>query len=111
LICGIGFRILSDFGFSNYYDPEKHLKTWCGSPPYAAPELFEGREYTGPEVDIWVRKRVQLEDGFNALNSCCHAHKRMLYYTHASFNTLCYFYCYISGMRHSIDNSYFSLSH
>ena len=52
------FRFLSDFGFSNYYDPKKHLKTWCGSPPYAAPELFEGREYTGPEVDIWVRKRV-----------------------------------------------------
>lgn len=44
-----------DFGFSNYFDVNGHLKTWCGSPPYAAPELFEGREYVGPEVDIWVR--------------------------------------------------------
>lgn len=43
-----------DFGFSNYYDPGSNLKTWCGSPPYAAPELFEGRAYTGPAVDIWV---------------------------------------------------------
>ena len=31
------------------------LNTWCGSPSYAAPEIFEGREYIGPEVDIWVR--------------------------------------------------------
>ncbi|XP_078593006.1 serine/threonine-protein kinase SIK3-like isoform X1 [Branchiostoma floridae x Branchiostoma japonicum] len=44
---------LADFGFSNHFTPGHPLKTWCGSPPYAAPELFEGKEYMGPEVDIW----------------------------------------------------------
>lgn len=45
---------IADFGFSNYYTPGGHLSTWCGSPPYAAPEVFEGKKYTGPEIDIWV---------------------------------------------------------
>ncbi|XP_071749104.1 serine/threonine-protein kinase SIK3 [Lepeophtheirus salmonis] len=44
---------LADFGFSNYYSPGHLLSTWCGSPPYAAPELFEGKEYIGPKADIW----------------------------------------------------------
>jgi len=44
---------IADFGFSNYFDPDSKLDTFCGSPPYAAPELFQGRRYTGPEVDIW----------------------------------------------------------
>ena len=29
------------------------MHTWCGSPPYACPELFLGKEYFGPEVDVW----------------------------------------------------------
>ena len=45
----------ADFGFSNFYNPGDNLSTGCGSPPYAAPELFEGKEYDPPKVDIWVR--------------------------------------------------------
>ncbi|XP_067011544.1 serine/threonine-protein kinase SIK2 isoform X2 [Anabrus simplex] len=44
---------IADFGFSNHYTPGEQLATWCGSPPYAAPEVFEGKKYTGPEIDIW----------------------------------------------------------
>uniref|UniRef100_A0A672LXJ4 non-specific serine/threonine protein kinase n=1 Tax=Sinocyclocheilus grahami TaxID=75366 RepID=A0A672LXJ4_SINGR len=44
---------IADFGFSNLFSRGQMLKTWCGSPPYAAPELFEGKEYDGPKVDIW----------------------------------------------------------
>ncbi|XP_050557704.1 mucin-17 isoform X2 [Spodoptera frugiperda] len=44
---------LADFGFSNEYTAGSPLATWCGSPPYAAPELFEGRQYDGPKADIW----------------------------------------------------------
>ncbi|XP_045487243.1 uncharacterized protein LOC110996175 isoform X3 [Pieris rapae] len=44
---------LADFGFSNEYTSGSPLSTWCGSPPYAAPELFEGRQYDGPKADIW----------------------------------------------------------
>ncbi|XP_037969831.2 serine/threonine-protein kinase SIK2 [Plutella xylostella] len=44
---------IADFGFSNYYARGSLLATWCGSPPYAAPEVFEGKRYTGPEIDIW----------------------------------------------------------
>ena len=46
---------IADFGFSNYYKADGHLATWCGSPPYAAPEVFEGKKYCGPEIDVWVR--------------------------------------------------------
>uniref|UniRef100_A0A8C1Z0H3 non-specific serine/threonine protein kinase n=1 Tax=Cyprinus carpio TaxID=7962 RepID=A0A8C1Z0H3_CYPCA len=44
---------LADFGFGNFYNSGEPLSTWCGSPPYAAPEVFEGKEYEGPQLDIW----------------------------------------------------------
>ncbi|XP_036091355.1 serine/threonine-protein kinase MARK1 isoform X3 [Rousettus aegyptiacus] len=44
---------IADFGFSNEFTVGSKLDTFCGSPPYAAPELFQGKRYDGPEVDVW----------------------------------------------------------
>lgn len=42
-----------DFGLSNEIKDGAFLKTSCGSPNYAAPEVIKGSLYTGPEVDVW----------------------------------------------------------
>ncbi|XP_071553463.1 MAP/microtubule affinity-regulating kinase 3-like [Temnothorax nylanderi] len=42
-----------DFGLSNIYASDDPLRTHCGSPEYAAPELFVVGKRYGPEVDIW----------------------------------------------------------
>ncbi|XP_036380035.1 serine/threonine-protein kinase SIK2a [Megalops cyprinoides] len=44
---------IADFGFGNFFQPGEPLATWCGSPPYAAPEVFEGQQYEGTQLDIW----------------------------------------------------------
>jgi len=42
-----------DFGLSNTYKNNELLKTACGSPFYAAPEMIKGEKYNGDKVDIW----------------------------------------------------------
>ena len=42
-----------DFGLSHEYDENSLLKTKCGSPSYAAPELIKGKLYDGFKTDIW----------------------------------------------------------
>ncbi|TVU12937.1 hypothetical protein EJB05_46613, partial [Eragrostis curvula] len=44
---------VADFGFSKLFRYSKVLSTCCGSREYAAPELHDGRQYIGPEVDVW----------------------------------------------------------
>ncbi|VDK24271.1 unnamed protein product, partial [Taenia asiatica] len=44
---------VADFGLANVFTPDQKLSTFCGSPPYAAPELFLGIRYHGPGVDVW----------------------------------------------------------
>mmetsp|Transcript_12520 Transcript_12520/g.38228 ORF Transcript_12520/g.38228 Transcript_12520/m.38228 type:complete len:487 (-) Transcript_12520:2377-3837(-) len=44
---------IADFGLSNIMHDGCFLKTSCGSPNYAAPEVISGKLYAGPEVDVW----------------------------------------------------------
>ena len=42
-----------DFGLSHEFDGINLLKTKCGSPSYASPEILRGKPYDGFKSDIW----------------------------------------------------------
>ncbi|CAD8166345.1 unnamed protein product [Paramecium octaurelia] len=44
---------VADFGLSNIYKESDQVKTACGSPCYAAPEMLYGKLYGGQKSDIW----------------------------------------------------------
>jgi serine/threonine-protein kinase HSL1, negative regulator of Swe1 kinase len=44
---------LIDFGMAAYQPSGDKLKTPCGSPHYAAPELLKGKPYDGAKADVW----------------------------------------------------------
>lgn len=52
LLSGKRIKII-DFGLSNLYDPRARLKTPCGSPCFAPPEMVCGLEYDPTKSDIW----------------------------------------------------------
>eukprot|EP00347_Sterkiella_histriomuscorum_P002434 403368169 len=49
--CSLIIRL--DFGLGNLYSAGTMLKTACGSPCYAAPEMTKGQIYHGLLTDIW----------------------------------------------------------
>ncbi|KAL5022347.1 hypothetical protein ScPMuIL_001502 [Solemya velum] len=49
----LGIVKLTDFGFSNMFNPGKKLETSCGSLAYSAPEILLGDSYDPPAVDVW----------------------------------------------------------
>lgn len=44
---------IADFGLSNLIQDGEFLKTSCGSPNYAAPEVIDGKYYAGEDIDVW----------------------------------------------------------
>ena len=44
---------ITDFGFANNYTDKQLMKTSCGSPCYASPELVLSDSYDGPLADSW----------------------------------------------------------
>ncbi|KAH9257607.1 hypothetical protein BASA81_004056 [Batrachochytrium salamandrivorans] len=53
LISQEGSIKVADFGLANVMYDGEFLRTSCGSPNYAAPEVIEGLLYAGAEVDVW----------------------------------------------------------
>ncbi|KAK6729057.1 hypothetical protein RB195_006232 [Necator americanus] len=49
----LGMVKLTDFGFSNLFEPGQQLRTSCGSLAYSAPEILLGDAYDAPAVDVW----------------------------------------------------------
>ncbi|KAJ3325899.1 serine/threonine-protein kinase KIN2 [Boothiomyces sp. JEL0866] len=48
-----GMVKLLDFGFATFSTDADFLKTNCGSPCYAAPEIYDNKPYVGTLVDVW----------------------------------------------------------
>ncbi|KAJ3134112.1 serine/threonine-protein kinase KIN2, partial [Irineochytrium annulatum] len=44
---------LLDFGFATFFSNNFRQHSSCGSPCYAAPEIYCQESYKGPEVDVW----------------------------------------------------------
>jgi serine/threonine protein kinase len=53
LVNGSGSVKLSDFGLSAIVQAGEKLLMFCGTDVFWAPELFDGKAYEGPPVDVW----------------------------------------------------------
>ena len=63
-----------DFGLGNVTKHGKLLKTACGSPCYAAPEMIAGKRYVGQGSDLWSEHaQGQQERAIGTITQSSHA--------------------------------------
>lgn len=53
LLSDLGEVKIIDFGMAALHQNDQKLRTSCGSPHYAAPELLKSRTYRGDKADVW----------------------------------------------------------
>lgn len=53
LLSELGEVKIIDFGMAALHQNDQKLRTSCGSPHYAAPELLKSRTYRGDKADVW----------------------------------------------------------
>ena len=53
--------LIVDFGLSNLYESSQSLKTACGSPCYAAPEMICGKPYNGKPSKLFLKEMIGLQ--------------------------------------------------
>lgn len=58
----LGMVKLTDFGFSNKFNPGQKLETSCGSLAYSAPEILLGDSYDAPAVGTFHPKQFLLSN-------------------------------------------------
>ena len=78
---------IADFGLCNLMKDGLGLKTSCGSPNYAAPEVISANFYDGKEVDVWSSGVIlyamlcgQLPFDEDSMPSLIHRIKKAKYY-------------------------------
>ena len=52
-----------DFGFATFFTGENLLETNCGSPCYAAPEIYDNKAYSGTASDVWSLGVIKIHIG------------------------------------------------
>ncbi|XP_043195433.1 testis-specific serine/threonine-protein kinase 3-like [Amphibalanus amphitrite] len=72
---------ITDFGFARVFDPKEAMEpssTFCGSYPYAPPEILRGIAYHPPSADVWSMGVILFTMVFGRLPFDDHNHRTLI---------------------------------